>query len=266
MNYPYLSPAAQLTFDELDSAIPKGREWQVHYVRFLKGLANRELPSLSEIGVKNRGLAAWEKSVEELCVAQELKQYAAHELVEFFGERSPTHLDFEQFLPLLITRPVAGHTRESEFEEFLRFRVEKDIEGSEKSQSSKESKVEQIVMKAAARLRILKSNGFSEEIQTELGCVFKEWRSLNRTENPLAATNTKKTASKAENMAKMLQLLPQSNRANETMDLATWKKRAKEILEIPERTFDRYRKELKGRLVEKPKGKFRMEKKARDNS
>lgn len=266
MTYPYLSPAARLAFDELDSAIPQGRHWQSHYVSFLKSLTARDLPELSEIEVKNRGLAAWEKSVEELCVARELKQYAAHELVEFFGERSPKQLDFREFLPKLIPRPAAGHTRESEFEIFLRDGVVANIDASAGFQSAMESKEEQIIRCVVARLQGLKNKGVSEATQNELRDAFKQWRKSNPAKHSLTATNTKSQAIRASKLEKMLQLLPQNNRANETMDLATWRKRAEEILGIPGRTFDRYRKELKGRLVEKPKGKFRMEKKARDNS
>jgi hypothetical protein len=293
MNHPDLSPAAQLELKRLMPAVIDGESWDFEYAALLRTvasrwnlppleisadeellseidlnerLASREIPDTSVIEVKNQGLAAWEKSREELRVALELKGYAAKKLISMFGKDQSMNLPLEEFLASLNPRPTAGHDRASEFMEFLRHLADRDLSATKGSEPNLESRSKQIDQIADVRLDYLETEGVSEMIQADIREMFKKWRKCNQEEHSLSATNTKKRASKAENMEKMLQLLPQSNRANETMDLATWKKRAKEILDIPERTFDRYKKELKGRFEDSTKGRFRGKKKPRDDS
>ena len=293
MNHPDLSPAAQREFKRLMPAVNNGENLDFEYFALLETiasrwnlpplqisgdeeflseidlyerLASREIPDASVIEVKNQGLAAWEKSHEEIRVALELKDYAAKKLISVFGEDQSMNIPLEALLASLNPRPTAGHDRASEFMAFLRNLADRNLSAPERSVASLESRSKQIDQIADVRWDHLETEGVSEVIQADVRDMFKEWRKRNQGEHSLKATNTKKQSSKVETMEKMLQLLPQSNRANETMDLATWRKKAKDILGITERSFDRYRKELEERFVEHPKRKFRRQKKPRDDS
>lgn len=293
MNHPDLSPAAQLELERLMPAVIGGENWDFEYYALLRTiasrwnlrplaisadeefltkidlnerLASREIPDMSVIEVKNQGLAAWEKSREELKVALELKDYAAKKLISMFGEDHSMNLPLEEFLASLIPRPTTGYDRASEFMAFLRNLADRDLSDPEGSEPSLESRSKQIDQIADVRWDYLETEGVSEVIQSDIRDMFKEWRKCNQREHSLVTVNTKKKASKAVKMEKMLQLLPSNNRANETIDLKTWRKKAEEILEIPERSFDRYRKQLAGRFVESPTGRFRRERKPREDS
>lgn len=286
MNEEGLSPAARREFEKIKPRLEDGDPWNFESSEILRTiasksfldapitndhekfgaeieqyehLASREIPDASVIEVRNQGFAAWEKSREELKVAFELQQFARNELLSIFGDYGTTSRPLDDFLVELIPIPTKGNTREQEFMEFLRTLIERKMMPLVETSSGVERRESEITSEAELSWSYLASEGISTSFETDIRDQFLQWRGSQKHETNLTVTNAARTGKKAEKMEKMLGLLPHSPRANQTIGLVEWRKKAKQLLSIPSSTFDKYRKELKPRFVEKPKWRFRVD-------
>lgn len=262
MPAPTLSPAAQRQFDELTPAIVHGRNWNFDYIGFLDRLSMRELPDVSVVEVRNQGLEAWERSREELSVALELKEYAANELVSFFGEVNTTSLPLIEFIESLISRPRDGKSRECEFRDFLCSLAESELIPRDQVTMNHKIREDRIAEMGNVRWDFLESEGVSRFIQSHIKNLFTDWRKQNHPHVETAAIKAKR-ANKADKMEKMKSILRKSNRTNEGLTSIEWERQALDRLDIPSTTFRRHQKALvaSGEVVV-ANGKYRIPKKS----
>ena len=267
MNEEDLSPAAQRKLIKLERAtVAGGGDWLPHYMAMLKELAERDTSDVTEWEIKGQGIEILEKTREEYRIAVELKTYAIAQIpVDISAEvaKLPESVSLDEFLGRLMPNSSA-EDRRREFSGFLRDWAEAQIDEQMELHPKKLSRDKYVAQIAKVRLENLQSSNLPRILQYDLREEFSSWLKPKKRGATLAATNAKKRTTKAQKMEKMLSLLPHSKRANQVMSLKIWRDRAVEILNIPDRTFDRYRKELEGRYIEHPKGKFRVDNNTRE--
>lgn len=255
-----LSPAAQEELKKLTPTINSVEDWNSAYYGLLKGLANRDTSDVTEWEVKGQGIEVLEESREKHRVAVELKAFAeafvGTEISDAIA-RLPTSTSLDELLQRLMPGQSDKDCRKK-FDEFLKDWSQRHAKELMEINPRKISRSKYAAVLAKARLENLKAVSLPRLVQYDLRKEFDLWNKGCRDVHPLAATNAARSDKKAEKMERMLGLLPKSNRANETMTLDEWREKAKEIWDIPKSTFDKYRKELKLRYIEKPKWKFRV--------
>lgn len=263
-----LSPEARQRLNDLTPTIHAVENWNLAYLDMLKGLADEELPDLADVEIKNEGMEALKRSRKDHAVAVELKAYAEAFLgSDISAELSnlPKRSGLDDFLDRVLPK-VDEQTRRNQFMRFLiaeaETHVDEEMELHPKPGVSREERVKQM---AESEFGHFSKHGFAATTHFEHELRFVAWRKRNMPNGSLGAANEKKAAEKKAKLEKLLKLLPHSLRSNETMSLAEWRNRAKSRLDIPNRTFDRYRAELvnDGLCIEKPKGRFRVHSKKR---
>lgn len=262
MKTPSLSPEAQYQLDELESAtVAGGGDWLSNYMAMLKKLAERNTSDVTEWEIKRQGIEVLEKSREEYRVAVELQAYAIAQIpadISTALAKLPESATLDEFLERLMpdTDKIVRHERVMRF---LANRYEGCVDIQMEAHPSNLSRAERITQMARDELETWEHAGLSQDSQYWIQDEFRAWWKTQTDGNPLTKTNAARSGEKAAKMEKMLELLPHTKRPNETMSLDDWRKKAKLILEIPSGTFDKYRKELKPRFVEKPKWRFRVD-------
>lgn len=262
MNEEDLSPEARQRLRELTPSTDSVENWNFAYLDMLKGLAEEELPDLADVEIKGRGMEVLKRSRKEHAVAVELRAYA----VEFLGPdisadlaKLPEPASLDDFLGRVMPNTGKQVLRDR----FMRFliaeaerQVDQQMELHPKPGVSREEYARRM---AESDFSLYDIEGLQRPSQYWRGQAFRKWWISQDAGNPLAATNAARTSKKAAKMEGMLKLLTHSKRANETMSLDEWAKKVELILGIPRSTFDKYRKELRPRYVEKPKGRFRVD-------
>lgn len=262
MNEEDLCPAAQEKLQELTPPIDCEGNWNYAYQNMLRELAEREIPELGDVQIKGQGLEAWERSREEHTVALELKAYAKAFLGPYISAeiaKLPETISLDDFLSTLMPN-TASKGLHPKFKEFLEAWAKGCVEEQMKHHPRRLSKKKYAAKMAESRLMTLKRSELPSYLQYDLNEEFRTWFKSQDGRKAMAATNAARSAKKEEKMEKMLSLLPHTKRANETMSLGVWRTKAKEICDIPSSTFDKYRKELEPRYLEKPKLRFRVDK------
>jgi hypothetical protein len=256
-----LSPAAQRELSELGAAAANSSDWLSDYLAMLKNLADRDTSDVTEWEIKGRGIEVLEKAREKYRIAVELKAYAITQIpadISAALAKLPESATLEEFLEGLMPHISKGEQRERVIQ-FLSHRYEECVDEQMELHPRKISRDERIAQMARDELETWEHNSLSQESQYWLHKDFKAWWIRLDEGNPLTKTNETSTRKKAEKMDAMLGLLPHNKRANQTISLDEWRKRAKQRLGIPSSTFDIYRKELKPRFTEQPKWRFRVD-------
>lgn len=261
MNEEDLSHEAQQRLKELTPSSDSEENWFVAYLNMLKGLAEKEIPNLADVKIKNQGIEKLELSRKEHAVAVELKNFA----IAMIGPDNsaaiaqlPQHSTLDDFLKRVMPNTENVVLRER-FMQFLiaeaEIQVDEQIELPPKKRVSHAKRVKGM---AKFAFNLYEEQGFDAPSNFYRGQEFRKWWMSKGARNPFVAGNAERTKQKNEKMDKMLSILPHSKRANETMSLDDWRKKSERLYNIPRSTFDKYRKALKPKYIENPKWRFRV--------
>ena len=245
MNEFRLSEKAQEVWDSLQPTIDKVSNWHYDYLAFIQELAKKEIPDFSDVVVKNQGIDAYWKSQENYKIAIELKSKAMHELDSLtsgFGGKMPDDASLDEFLDRIL-KDMPENERRQHFKDFLIYSAEKEVDLQIEFFQLKITREECINQMCEKRFANLDDIVIQGPIQLDLEREFRSWKRLQPSDN-LTITNQAKNLSKKEKMVKMLQLLKPRKPDYRRLNKKDWKEQSKNILDIPDRTFERYYHEL----------------------
>jgi hypothetical protein len=253
--FPNLNKRSQMTAarERADS-----EEYRIlDYFEHLNLLAAWEIPPMSDIVVKNHGLKAMERSIEEFKTAHELKAFAIEVLTEMGDETYlEPNLPLDDFLVRLIPK-ATRQVRTERFRDFIHFKVKEWRESPDlPSDPVASTSTLDVDEEAQVRMKYFECEGVSETIQTSLQQMFISWWKERVPSTRLAETNVAKKRGKGDKMGKMLELLLPTAKTTGGLTKKKWLDKAQLVLDISEKTCYRYFKELDGRYELRKNGRF----------
>ena len=268
MNENDLSAEARMRLEELTPEIDAVDHWGDAYLELLNKLAHDAIPPLEDVEIKNQGIEALEQSRRDHAVREELQKFARAFIGQDISKDVAKFDDgggFDDFLCIIMPKQSTGE-RLALFMDFLRYEARLQIENDPPPpgvEEREDTALDWIEKQAAARFASLMRSTMPALVCHDIAVSFLQWWKTQDKGNPLAAATKARSDAKAETKRKMLKLLPKSKRANETISRRDWCEKAKLVLNLSSRAFDRYLQELRAApppgFIERSKNRFRLD-------
>lgn len=247
MNEENLTPAAQEQLKNLTPPLDTKENWSFSYLSMLRGLAEREIPTLSDVEIKGQGLEVLERSREDHAVALELQAFAQASLGPDLSSeiaKLPTRASLDDFLANTM-RATGKQVLRDRFLRFLHAKAEASVdEQMEIAPKAEMTREERIRHMAEGILAHFEADGLAAPTQLEYRTHFRAWWKSQDEGNTLADHNSESRLSMEVRRRDLIALLP--SRTNQAgFSKKQWKEKAERAGLIESlRTFNRDVKDL----------------------
>lgn len=226
-------------------------------IAVLRALADRVIPKIEDVEIRNAGVDAFDKSHNEHRIAVELQRYAKDMLgpdISGAVAKLPATTGLDGFLGALMSNTGATVRREK-FVKFLTHEAETRVDELMELRPSEASREERVAEMVRARLKNLERNEIPALAQYDIREAFTRWcRTLD---SNVAKHNATKAEEARNRREAMLAVLPsQSDKAGITS--SNWKSKITAVFSS-ESTFRRDVDMLvaKGLVIKQTNGNYR---------